>query len=127
MRAYVVAATTQVAEARLTYLGPTSADVPLGSGEMRRRFGLKLRAQNACNLVYAMWSIEPESKLVVSIKSNPGMKTSAQCGNRGYRNIKPKRSAPVPRLKPGDSRLSVIVPMCGVHAALTAAIFISGW
>ncbi len=50
-----------------------------------------------------MWRIEPESKLVVSVKSNPGQHTSAQCGNRGYRNIKPRRSAPVPALRSGET------------------------
>jgi hypothetical protein len=70
---------------------------------MRRQFGLKLRAQDACNLVYVMWRIGPESKLVVSVKSNPGQHTSAECGNRGYRNIKPVRSSPVALLRPGDA------------------------
>ena len=73
------------------------------SGEVRRQLGLKLRAQDACNLVYAMWRLEPESKLVVSVKSNAGQHTSAECGNRGYTNIKPRRSHPVPVLRPGDS------------------------
>jgi len=50
-----------------------------------------------------MWRIEPESKLVVSVKSNPGQHTSAECGNRGYRNIQPRRSTPVPVLHPGDT------------------------
>jgi hypothetical protein len=68
---------------------------------MRGQFGLKLRAQDACNLVYAMWRIEPESKLVVSVKSNPGEHSSAQCGNRGYQNIKPRHSSSVPTLEPG--------------------------
>jgi hypothetical protein len=75
----------------------------LGSGELRRQFGLKLRAQDACNLVYAMWRIVPQSKLVVSVKSNPGQHSSAECGNRGYRNIKPRRSIPVPILRSGDA------------------------
>jgi hypothetical protein len=70
---------------------------------MRRQLGLKLRAQDACNLVYAMWRIEPESKLVVSVKSNPGEHTSAQCGNRGYQNIKPLRSVAVPTLNSGST------------------------
>jgi len=74
----------------------------LGSGELRHQFGLKLRAQDACNLVYAMWRIEPESKLVVSVKTNPGEHSSAECGNRGYQNIKPRRSSPVP--KPASGR-----------------------
>ncbi len=112
MRAFVAAATPQVAEARLTYLGPTGAEARLGSGEMRRQFGLKLRAQDACNLVYAMWRIEPEPKLVVSVKRNPGMNASSACGNHGYRNIKPKRSSPVPRLTPGDSH-SLLAEMKG--------------
>jgi hypothetical protein len=103
MRAYVNAYTQQQAEVRFTYLGGTSNEAPLASGEMRRQFGLKLRAQDACNLVYAMWRIEPESKLVVSVKSNPSQHTSAQCGNRGYQNIKPTRSKPVPILNPGDT------------------------
>jgi hypothetical protein len=101
MRAYVNAYTQPEAEARFTYLGATPNEAPLASGEMRRQFGLKLRAQDACNLVYAMWRIEPESKLVVSVKRNPGEHSSAQCGNRGYQNIKPRRSSPVPTLEPG--------------------------
>lgn len=103
MRAYVNASTPQIVEAHFTYLGSTGHETRLGSGELRRQFGLKLRAQNACNLVYAMWRIEPESKLVVSVKSNPGQHHSSQCGNRGYRNIKPSRSKPVPALHSGDA------------------------
>jgi hypothetical protein len=101
MRAYVNARTPQIVEARFKYLGASPNEARLGSGEMRRQFGLKLRAQDACNLVYAMWRIEPESKLVVSVKTNPGQHTSAECGNRGYLNIKPSRSSPVPMLRPG--------------------------
>lgn len=41
-----------------------------------------------------------ESKLVVSVKSNPGQHTSTECGNRGYHNIKPQRSKPIPMLLP---------------------------
>ena len=103
MRAYVNRRTQPVAEARFSYLGPTANEAPLASGEMRRQFGLKLRAQDACNLVYAMWRIEPESKVVVSVKSNPGQHTSAQCSNHGYQNIKPGYSAPVPALRAGDT------------------------
>jgi hypothetical protein len=105
MRAYVNAYTQPMAEVRFTYIGSTPNEAPLASGEMRRQFGLKLRAQDACNLVYAMWRIEPESKLVVSVKSNPGEHTSAQCGNRGYQNIKPRRSSPVAALSSGGSHL----------------------
>ncbi len=103
MRAYLDALTPQFVEAHFTYLGPAKNESQLGSGQVRRQFGLKLRAQDACNLVYAMWRIEPEAKLVVSVKSNPSQHSSAQCGNRGYRNIKPSRSAPIPALRSGDA------------------------
>jgi hypothetical protein len=103
MRAYVNAFTAQLVEAHFTFLGSTGNEARLGSGELRRQLGLKLRAQDACNLVYAMWRIEPESKLVVSVKSNPGQHTSAECGNHGYRNIKPRHSTPVPVLRSGDT------------------------
>jgi hypothetical protein len=49
--------------------------------EMRRQSGLKLRAQNGCNLVYAMWRSEPESKLGVSVTRNPGLNASSERGN----------------------------------------------
>jgi len=103
MRAYVNATPVQSIEARFTYLGATTHDVPLASGTMRRQFGFKLYSQDACNLVYAMWRIEPDSKLVVSIKENPGQQSTAECGNRGYRNLKPQRSTPSPKLPPGDT------------------------
>jgi hypothetical protein len=103
MRAYVNAFTSQLIEAHFTFRGSAGNEAKLGSGELRRQFGLKLRAQDACNLVYAMWRIEPESKLVVSVKSNPGQHTSAECGNRGYRNIKPRRSTSVPVLHSGEA------------------------
>jgi hypothetical protein len=102
MRAYVNGWTIPEAEARFTYLGPTGKEAPLGSGEMRRQFGLKLLAQDACNLVYVMWRIEPESKLAVSAKSNPGQHTSAECTNHGYRNVKPRRSSAVSAVKIGS-------------------------
>jgi hypothetical protein len=101
MRAYATVPTLQDVTAHFTYLGPTQGEAPLGSGEMRRQFGLKLHAEDACNLIYAMWRIEPESKLVVSVKSNPGQHTSAECANRGYHNIKAHHSSPVPVLRPG--------------------------
>jgi len=102
MRAYVNAWTSQAIQARFTYLGSTAEESRLGSGETRRQFGLKLRAQDACNLVYVMWRFEPESRIVVSIKRNPDETKSSECGNRGYRNIKPRHSVAVPLLRRGD-------------------------
>ena len=112
MRAFVAAVTPKAVEARLTYLGYTSDLARLGSGATRRQFGLKLRAHDACNLVYAMWRIEPRPEFVVSIKSNPGMRSSSECGNHGYRNIRPKRASALPRLSPGSSRV-LSVEMAG--------------
>ena len=103
MRAYLNRRTEQSVDARFTYLGPTAEEARLGSGEIRRQFGLKLRAKDACNLVYVMWRIQPASKLVVSVKTNPAEHTSSQCGNRGYRNIKPRRAATIGALKPGET------------------------
>ncbi len=107
MRAYVNQWTAQSAEVHFTYLGATSKESALGSGAVRRQFGLKLRSQDPCNLVYAMWRVDsgskPDSKLVVSVKRNPNAHTSAECGNRGYENIKPRNESAVPRLQSGQS------------------------
>lgn len=103
MRAFVDEPTEQAIQTHFTYVGPTANQSKLGSGATRVQFGLKLHAEDACNLVYAMWRIQPESKLVVSLKSNPGQHTSSQCTNHGYQNIKPTQSKPVPVLNPGDS------------------------
>jgi hypothetical protein len=118
LRAYLNEVTPQFLEAHFTYLGSTGSELRLGSGELRRQFGLKLRAEDACNLVYAMWRIEPESKLVVSVKSNPGQHTSAECGNRGYRNIKPRRSAPVPALNSGETH-TLLAEMNGAEMTVS--------
>jgi hypothetical protein len=103
MRAYVNKWTSDALEARFTYLGGTTEESQLGSGEIRRQFGLKLHAQNACNLIYAMWRIEPESKVVVSVKKNPGQTMSSECGNHGYQNIKPQHASPPPIPRPGET------------------------
>jgi hypothetical protein len=92
------------AELRFTYLGPTDQVAALRSGQVRRQFGLKLRAQNGCNLVYVIWRLEPKAELVISVKSNPGMRTNAECHTSGYQNIKATKSSPMPALNPGDSR-----------------------
>jgi hypothetical protein len=103
MRAYVNQPDASGAQLRFTYQGPTRTQSALASGAIRVQFGLKLRAADPCNLVYVMWRVEPEPKLVVSIKSNPGAHTSTQCGNRGYQNVKPQVSAAVPQLTSGRS------------------------
>lgn len=103
MRAYVNQAAAGSARLRFTYLGPTATKSALASGTVRVQLGLKLRAADPCNLVYVMWRVEPESKLVVSVKSNAGQHSSTECGNRGYQNLKPSFSAPVPGIAPGQA------------------------
>ncbi len=96
-RAVVQAAAThaadQIAEIRFQYLGPSQASKPLSSGELRRQIGLKLRAADSCNLIYAMWHIEPDTRVAVSIKQNPDLHTHEQCGARGYLNFKSQTAA----------------------------------
>jgi hypothetical protein len=92
-----------VAEIRFTYLGSSEGSKPLASGEMRRQIGLKLRALNQCNLLYVMWRIEPESKLVVQVKRNPGQSTHEQCDAHGYVTIRPRSSAASPPILSGQS------------------------
>lgn len=101
MRAFVNTPTLQEVEARFTYLGPTKEASPLASGEVRRQFGLKLRAHDGCNLVYAMWRIDPKQELVVSVKSNPGMTQSSECDAHGYHAIKPTRDINLPQIVRG--------------------------
>ncbi len=84
------------------YQGPSDHSTPLSSGQIRRQIGLKLRAQDGCNLVYVMWRIEPVSELVVSVKHNPGKSTHAQCGAHGYRDMVPERGAAIPTLRIGE-------------------------
>jgi hypothetical protein len=94
---------SNVAEIRFTYLGPSDGSKPLASGEMRRQIGLKLRALNQCNLLYVMWHIEPNTKIAVSIKRNPGQSTHEQCGAHGYTTIRPRTSSILARVSPGES------------------------
>lgn len=69
------------------YLGKSTSDKPLDSGEYRRQIGLKLRHKNQCNLVYVMWHIEPVSQIQVLIKRNPGQTTYNQCRSNGYKPV----------------------------------------
>lgn len=103
VRAVARIATSQAAEMRFTYRGASGNTKPFGSGEVRRQLGLKLRAQNSCNLVYVMWRLEPEAKLVVSIKRNPGQELHAQCGTRGYTDVQPRLLDTVPHVEPGSA------------------------
>ncbi len=88
VRAVLKAGRARHVRAEFTYLGHTTTQKPLASGEMRVQFGLKLRAQNTCNVLYVMWRIEPKEAIVVSVKRNPGQRIHAECGASNYTNVK---------------------------------------
>jgi hypothetical protein len=75
----------------------------LGSGRVRTQIGLKLRSQDPCNLVYAMWRIDPGPAIVVQVKRNPSQRTSAECANHGYRTVQPVHSTPTGPVTPGST------------------------
>jgi hypothetical protein len=99
VRAQLADPNTSAAELRFRYLGPTEALALLDDGEAREQLGLKLRAQDACNVVYVMWRLQPKSELAVQVKYNPGLRTSRECGARGYRKL--PVAVPLPQLAPG--------------------------
>jgi hypothetical protein len=102
LRAELGRAPRSAAELAFVYQGPTHGDAPLASGELRRQIGLKLRAQDGCNVIYVMWHIEPSPGIVVSVKSNPGQSRHAECGDRGYSFLEPTSSRPAPPIAPGE-------------------------
>jgi len=103
VRAVAPASRGDAAAVKFTYGGPTEESVMLASGQLRRQIGLKLRAEDGCNLVYVMWRLEPEPGLEVSVKRNPGKHTHAECGANGYTKVKAKRNRKVAALAPGDT------------------------
>lgn len=94
MRGVVADDKSDVAEVAFTYRGPAANTKPLANGTVRRQIGVRLRAQDTCNAVYVMWHIEPDQKIGVSVKRNPGQSTHAQCLDNGYINLKPETEKP---------------------------------
>lgn len=88
------------AELRFRYLGAPASIRPLASGEARRQIGLKLRARDDCNLLYAMWRASPPA-VVVQVKRNPDARTHGECGAGGYRRLAGERSSPVASFEDG--------------------------
>jgi hypothetical protein len=102
IRATVDGGLRRGAEIAFVYRGPTSRVEPLASGEVRRQIGLKLRARDTCNVVYAMWHIEPTGGVFVSVKANPGMTAHSQCRDGGYINLRPATRADIATIRPGE-------------------------
>lgn len=105
MRAVALGSHGDGAALELVYRGDTQTTRELASGAARRQVGLKLRAQNSCNVVYVMWRLDPRPMLEVSIKHNPQKVVHAECGAEGYTKIKATKSWPVPMLAIGDKHV----------------------
>lgn len=102
--------------------GETATTRALASGQDRRQLGLKLRAQDGCNLVYVMWRLDPVPKLDVSVKQNPGARTAKECGADGYTKVRPLRSykhVPIGTLDDGVEH--------ELRAAIDADNMLSAW
>jgi hypothetical protein len=105
MRAVVAGSVPEMAELRFLYKGPTPEIARLADGELRRQVGLKLRAEDSCNVVYAMWRFEPKPGVFVSVKRNPDRYHHSECADSGYENIAPLRSTSVPAPKVGEEHV----------------------
>lgn len=113
MRGQIPSDFSRTAELAFTYGGASRTSAPLANGELRRQIGLKLRARDTCNVVYVMWRIEPTAGVFVSVKRNPGMSTHAECGDRGYENV---------RGLPGAATAKVTSPLVGSTHTLRAVL-----
>ena len=103
VRAVVPGSSGDRASLRFTYRGDTDKLVALGSGQIRKQIGLKLRAEDGCNLVYVMWRFEPKPGIEVQVKSNPGDRTHSECGTDGYIKIAADDPVPVARPAAGET------------------------
>lgn len=120
MRATLKYRTQQDVTVRFTYLGPTREVSKLGSGEIRSQFGIKLRAQDTCNIVYIMWHFAPDQRVAVSVKRNPGQRTHEECLDHGYiNNIKPRVAAQAPSVHPDQPHV-LSASMNGSNLSVTA-------
>lgn len=91
------------AQLTFTYRGAPRKTRALANGQLRRQVGLKLRAQDSCNVVYVMWRLDPTAELDVSIKVNPGMSAHSECGANGYTTIRAHHRHAVPAFEVGET------------------------
>jgi hypothetical protein len=92
------------ASVTFTFVGQSTQTRALASGQLRRQIGLKLRAENGCNLIYVMWRLDPKPFIEVSVKRNPGMRTNEECGANGYTKLKrPDERGDLPDLEAGST------------------------
>ncbi|HEY5925774.1 MAG TPA: hypothetical protein VIV11_29005 [Kofleriaceae bacterium] len=100
VRGYARGSTGDSATLAFTYDGVTATTSALASGATRAQLGLKLRAQNSCNVIYVMWRVSPKSEITVQVKANPGSATHEDCGITGYTRVKAAVRKPPPALEP---------------------------
>lgn len=95
----------RAARVHFTYGGASESTAEFASGKFRSQIGLKLRARDSCNLLYVMWRVEPEQRIVVSKKANPGDNIHAKCGNQGYQDVAPTSITNPPLVQPGEAHV----------------------
>ena len=103
MRGYARGFGGDAAALTFTYRGESFETRELAGGQARKQIGLKLRAQDSCNVVYVMWRLDPTPKLDVSVKLNPLKKTHEECGADGYTKIRPHKKTFVPAFEYGKT------------------------
>jgi hypothetical protein len=105
LRAVASGSRGEAAALRFTLRGDSTGTRALASGAPRRQLGLKLRAEDGCNLIYVMWRLDgrrgARPTLHVSVKRNPGQRTHRECGARGYTRVAPSEIGPLAPLRPG--------------------------
>ena len=103
MRGYARGFGGDAAALTFTYKGESFETRELAGGQARRQIGLKLRAQDSCNVIYVMWRLDPKPKLDISIKLNPLKKTHEECGADGYTKIRPHKKTFIPAYEYGKT------------------------
>lgn len=102
MRAVAKGTDGEAAALTFKFRGETADAKKLASGELRHQLGLKLRAENGCNLIYVMWRLEPKPMVYVQLKRNPSAKDHKACGTNGYSKVKPAEEKAPPELVDGE-------------------------
>lgn len=101
VRAVAERGRARAARLRFRWHGDSAEVTPLASGSTRSQVALKLRAKDGNNLVYVVWRVHPEQRIVVSVKHNPDRK-GGKTVPRGYENIAPEEAADPPPVKTGE-------------------------
>lgn len=103
MRGYARGFGGDAAALTFTYKGESFETRELAGGQARRQIGLKLRAQDSCNVIYVMWRLDPQPKLDISVKLNPLKTTHEECGADGYTKVRPHKKSFIPAFEYGKT------------------------